>query len=60
MKLMYSKIGSLLARFFKAILLTWISTISNKQQAKRCQVDVLVVLLGQQRPVHVSRLHDGH
>ena len=36
------------------LVLTWVSTISDEQHAQRRQVDVLVVPLSQQPPVHVT------
>ena len=40
--------------------LTWVGPVSHQQEPQRRQIDVLVVLLGQQAPVHVARLHHRH
>lgn len=40
--------------------ITGVGTISHQQHAQRAQVDVLLVFVGHQSPVHVSGLHTRH
>lgn len=40
--------------------LTWVGSVSYDEHAQRAEADVSLVSLGQQRPVHVPRLHHRH
>lgn len=40
--------------------LTGVRSVGHQEHAQRAQVDVFLVFVGHQSPVHVSGLHTGH
>lgn len=54
------KIGETLLMVEMSCGLTWICSVGNKQHPQRRQIHILMILLSQQTPVHVTWLDDGH